>query len=145
MTTGEIQMVTDFEKIDLPDANGYGGWIKIGEELQPDYVADDLALVIKTELGLVIVSGCAHHGIINTIYHAQKISGDNRVYAVLGGSHLSDAGEERVYRTIQAMKDLDIQKVGLCHCTGLPASVIMAQELGERFFFNNAGSIFEIP
>ncbi len=144
-TTGEIPMVTDFEKTETPDAEGYGTWAKIGNELKPDAVPDDLALVIKTNLGLVVVSGCAHRGIINTIYHAQKISGENRVYAVIGGSHLSDIGEERIYQTIQAIKDLDIKKVGLCHCTGLSVSVIMAQELGERFFFNDTGSIFELP
>ncbi len=144
-TTGEIQMLTDSESVELPDEKGYGWWIKQGSELKPDTVPDDQALIIKTGLGLVIVLGCAHKGIINTIYHAQKLTGIKQIYAVIGGSHLIDAGKERIQSTIKVLKDLDIKKIGLCHCTGLPASVIMAQELGERFFFNNTGTVFEIP
>ena len=102
-------------------------------------------MIIKTGVGLVIVLGCAHRGIINTISHAQKITGIKQVYAVLGGAHLSGAGKERLWQTIGALRDFDIKKIGLCHCTGLPASAIMAQEFGDRFFFNNAGTVVEIP
>ncbi len=51
-----------------------------------------------------------------------------------------DATEERVWLTIAALKELGVQRLGVCHCTGLPASAIMAQEFGDRFFFNNAGT-----
>ncbi len=145
ITTGEVPFTTDFENIEPPAADGTGWWIKVNGELQPDTVPDDQALIIKTEVGLVIVLGCAHRGIINTIYHAQQITGIKQVYAVLGGAHLADASEERVWQTIGALRDLDIKKIGLCHCTGLRASVIMAQEFGDRFFFNNTGTIVDIP
>jgi 7,8-dihydropterin-6-yl-methyl-4-(beta-D-ribofuranosyl)aminobenzene 5'-phosphate synthase len=59
---------------------------------------------------------------------------------VLGGCHLIDASEERVWLTIAALKELGVQSLGVSHCTGLPASAIMAQELGAKFFFNNAGT-----
>ena len=145
MTTGEIPIVTAFENIDPPDADGTGWWIKVDDELRPDQVMDDQALVIKTEVGLVIILGCAHHGIINTIYHARKLSGIKQVYAVLGGAHLASATEDRIKQTIEALREVDVRKIGLCHCTGLSTNAIMAQEFGDRFFFNNTGSVLEIP
>lgn len=139
MTTGEIPMVTGFESI---DPNLYveeaGGW-------QPDRLRDDMALVISTGLGLVVVLGCAHRGIINTLYHAQQLTGVTAIHTVVGGSHLMSASEEQLWLTIAALKELDVQRLGLCHCTGLPAASLLARELGDRFFFNNAGTRITVP
>jgi len=139
MTTGEIPMVTDYEEIEphlvVKEDGGY----------KPDKFRDDQALIINTEPGLVVILGCAHRGIINTLYHAQKLSGVKTIYAVLGGCHLMDATEERVWLTIAALKELGVQRLGVCHCTGLPASAIMAREFGDRFFFNNAGTRISLP
>jgi len=139
MTTGEIPMVTDYEEIEphlvVKEDGGY----------KPDKFRDDQALIINTEPGLVVILGCAHRGIINTLYHAQKLSGVKTIYAVLGGCHLMDATEERVWLTIAALKELGVQRLGVSHCTGLPASAIMAREFGDRFFFNNAGTRISLP
>jgi len=134
MTTGEIPMVTDYEKIEPRLV------VKEGNRFKPDKLRDDQALIINTETGLVVILGCAHRGIINTLYHAQQITGVKTIYAVLGGCHLMDASEERIWLTIAALKELGVQRLGVCHCTGLPASAIMAQEFGDGFFFNNAGT-----
>jgi len=139
ITTGEIPMVTDYEKIDrdvfVKEDNGW----------QPDKLLDDQAIIIKTEPGLVVILGCAHRGIINTLYYAQKLTGVKPVHMVLGGSHLSRASEEQTWTTIATLRELGVQKLGLCHCTGLPASVLLAQEFGDSFFFNNAGTRTNIP
>jgi len=139
MTTGEIPMVTDYEEIEpyllVKEAAG----------LKQDKLLDDQALIINTEPGLVIILGCAHHGIINTIYHAQQLTGVKAIHTVLGGCHLIDASEERVWLTIAALKELAVQRLGVSHCTGLPASAIMAQEFGDKFFFNNAGTRINLP
>jgi 7,8-dihydropterin-6-yl-methyl-4-(beta-D-ribofuranosyl)aminobenzene 5'-phosphate synthase len=134
MTTGEIPMVTDYEEIE-PHLQ-----VKEGKHFKPDKLLDDQALIINTESGLVVILGCAHRGIINTLYHAQKLTGVKAIYTVVGGCHLMDATEERVWLTIAALKELGVQRLGVCHCTGLPASAIMAQEFGDKFFFNNAGT-----
>ena len=134
MTTGEIPMVTDYEKIE-PDLQ-----VKEGNRFKPDKLRDDQALIVNTEAGLVVILGCAHRGIINTLYHARQIAGVKAIYAVLGGCHLLNATEERVWLTIAALKELEVQRLGVCHCTGLLASAIMAQEFGDGFFFNNAGT-----
>lgn len=139
MTTGEIPMVTEFEEIDsILFIKEDSGW-------QPDKVRDDQAVIINTEHGLVIVLGCAHRGIINTIYHAQQLTGVKTVHTVLGGAHLVSASEERLWLTIAALKELSVQKLGLSHCTGLPAISVLAQEFGDSFFFNIAGASLSLP
>lgn len=139
MTTGEIPMATEFEQID-PNL-----FVKEDGGLQPDKLLDDLALVIKTEAGLVVVLGCAHHGIINTLYHAQQLTGVKSIHTVLGGAHLISASEERIRLTIAALKELGVQRLGLCHCTDMPAACLLAQEFGDRFFFNKAGTVTDLP
>ena len=139
MTTGEIPMMTGFEKIEP--------YLKVKEDsvFQPDRLLDDQALIITTEAGLVVILGCAHRGIINTLYHVQQLTGVKKIHTVLGGCHLMDASEERIRLTIAALKELGIQKLGVSHCTGLSAACLMAQEFGDKFFFNNAGMVISLP
>ena len=138
MTTGEIPMVTEFEEI-TPIV-----FIKENGGFQPDKLLDDRALILNTESGLVVILGCAHRGIINTLYHAQRITGVKTIHTVVGGCHLIDATQERVLMTIAALRELGVQRLGVSHCTGLPAACVLAQEFGENFFFNNTGTRFEI-
>jgi len=136
MTSGEVPMVTDFEKL-------ASSWlIEKNGKLVADELRDDQAVFVITEKGLVVVSGCAHRGIINTLYHAQQVSGIKEIYAVIGGSHLVDASRERIQSTVSVLKELGVEKIGLCHCTGFAAVSVFAQEFGEKFFSNNAGTVF---
>ena len=138
MTSGEVPMVTDYETIDSALlVKGDGGW-------QPDKLLDDLALIINSDLGLIVILGCAHRGMVNTLYHAQQLTGVKTIHSVLGGAHLISASKERIRLTIAALKELGVQKLGLCHCTSLPVISLLAHEFGNKFFFNNAGTIFEI-
>jgi 7,8-dihydropterin-6-yl-methyl-4-(beta-D-ribofuranosyl)aminobenzene 5'-phosphate synthase len=139
MTTGEIPMVTGFEQV---DANLY---VKKGTGLEADKLLDDQALIVNVDPGLVVILGCAHRGIINTLYHARQLTGRETIYAVVGGSHLINTSGERLWQTIGALRELGVQRLGLCHCTDLPAASVLAQEFGESFFFNKAGSIIDIP
>ena len=136
-TTGEITMVTDFEEIDNAlFVRKETGW-------QQDELMDDQALIISTRRGLTVVLGCAHRGIINTLYHARQLTGVETVHTVVGGAHLMNASEERLYKTIAALRDLGVQQLGLCHCTDLSAISLMAQEFKKQFFFNKAGVSIE--
>lgn len=139
ITTGEVPMVTDFEKV------AENLYVKEDDNWQHDELPDDLSLGITSPEGLVVVLGCAHRGIINSIYRLQEVSGVKKVNTVLGGCHLFSAGKEQIEKTIEALQALNIQHIGVSHCTGMKAAVSMAQVFGERFFFNNAGSITEIP
>jgi len=137
-TSGEVPMKTEYETIDT------GLLIKQGSDFLPDLVLDDQAIIVKTELGLVIILGCAHRGMINTINRAREITGVKEVQAVIGGSHLIGASEERLYQSIAALRELAVQKLGLCHCTDLPMISVLAQEFGENFIFNKAGTSLEL-
>jgi len=139
MTTGEVPTVTEFEEIDPYLC------VKEDTDFKPDKLLDDQALIINTEQGLVVVLGCAHRGIINTLYHAQQLTGVKQIQMVVGGCHLIGASEERIMLTITALRELGVSRIGVSHCTGLPAAAIMAQEFGESFFFNNAGTRVNLP
>jgi len=133
LTTGEIEITNSYEKIDAILH------VQEGDQFIPDPLADDLSVIIKTEKGLIVLLGCAHRGIINNIHHAQKITGEDRIYAVIGGTHLISAGPEQMSETIKALKQLNIQKLGASHCTGLKSAAILAREFEATFFFNNTG------
>ena len=115
-----------------------------GGGFHPDELWDDRALVVKGAEGLVVLLGCAHRGIINTLRHACQLTGEGRVYAVIGGTHLFRASEERVLLTVAALQEFGVQRVGVSHCTGMPAAMMMARELGDVFFFNNAGTRLDL-
>jgi 7,8-dihydropterin-6-yl-methyl-4-(beta-D-ribofuranosyl)aminobenzene 5'-phosphate synthase len=134
VTSGEIPMITEYEKID-PIL-----YVKDKSELKPDPLWDDQALFIKSDKGLIIILGCAHRGIINTIRYAQNLTGVEPIYAVIGGTHLISASPQRMDLTIAELSRFGVQRLGVSHCTGLPASVKLAQKFGEAFFFNNAGT-----
>jgi 7,8-dihydropterin-6-yl-methyl-4-(beta-D-ribofuranosyl)aminobenzene 5'-phosphate synthase len=137
-TSGEVPMKNEYETIDpfLKEMKG--------DELVPDKLLDDRSLFIKTDKGLVVILGCAHRGIINTLHHAQELTGEQRIEMVIGGCHLMNSSEERVWMTIAALKELGVHKIGVSHCTSLPAAAMMAHEFGEDFFFNNAGTRIEL-
>lgn len=134
VTSGEIPMTNEYEKID-PIL-----YVKEKGELKPDPLCDDQALFLKFEKGLIIILGCAHRGIINTIRHAQKLTGIEPVYAVIGGTHLIGASTQKMDSTIAELQGVGIQKLGVSHCTGLPAASVLARTFGEAFLFNNAGT-----
>jgi len=134
VTSGEIPMTTEYEMID-PVL-----YVKEKGELKPDPLWDDQALFLKSDKGLIILLGCGHRGIINTIKHAQKLTGLETIYAVIGGTHLISASAKQLDLTISELLSLGIQRLGVSHCTGLAASAVLAQRFGEAFFFNNAGT-----
>lgn len=139
ITSGEIPLITSYEQVE-PTL-----YVKEGNSLKPDTLADDQALIIKSEVGLIVILGCAHRGVINTLLHAQNITGTKKIHTVVGGTHLFNANQEQIRLTIAALKQLGIQKLGGSHCTGLPAAVLLAKEFGDAFFFNNAGTQITVP
>ena len=138
-TTGEIPMLTDYESIETYLR------VKEGDELKQDPLADDLSLVIDTDFGLVVILGCAHRGIVNTLMQARKVTGKDFIYAAIGGTHLIHASEERLEKTASALLEMGVQYVGVSHCTGFRAASRLSDIFGERFFHNNAGTQLTLP
>jgi 7,8-dihydropterin-6-yl-methyl-4-(beta-D-ribofuranosyl)aminobenzene 5'-phosphate synthase len=137
-TVGEIPMISEYEKI---DANLY---VKREGVFHADPVRDDLALVIKGDQDLVVITGCAHRGIVNTLHHAQKLTGVESINTVLGGTHLIRATQEQIELTIADLKGFGIQKLGASHCTGFRVMARLAEEFSDIFFVNNAGTCLEL-
>ncbi len=145
LTSGEIPMTTSFENESKPAfSEGKSSRYIIDETgRRKDLMKDDLAVMIKGTQGLVVVLGCAHRGVINTLYHARSITGVDKIHAVFGGAHLVAESDERIEKTIQVFKQLDVQVLGLCHCTGLKAVSRAINTFGDKFVAMNAGKIYE--
>ena len=124
-TTGEIERSFDFEKVSTIFQK------KVGLKYNHDDIPDDQALVIKTNVGGVVVLGCNHSGLLNTIEHSKDIIGDD-VFLVLGGTHLVSADEKRISLTVEYLKKYGITLFGF-HCTGDHASSILCHALDKMY------------
>ncbi len=134
--TGQIPRRNDFEDT--------GGAFYLDQACtQPDTIADDQALYTDTSDGLVVLLGCAHAGVVNTLDYVCALTGGRRIHAVLGGMHLLNANEHRLEQTIRTLRDLDVQRVGLAHCTGFSAMARLHHELPDRCFHCVAGTRIE--
>jgi 7,8-dihydropterin-6-yl-methyl-4-(beta-D-ribofuranosyl)aminobenzene 5'-phosphate synthase len=133
---GEIPRRTDFEK-GFPIAH----WQKDGKELW-DPIEDDTSIVMNLkDKGLVIVSGCAHAGIVNTVHHAMGVTGIDKVHVVMGGFHLSGPLFEGIIdRTSQELQIVHPAYVIPMHCTGRKAIMAMEKQMPDQFILNMAGT-----
>jgi 7,8-dihydropterin-6-yl-methyl-4-(beta-D-ribofuranosyl)aminobenzene 5'-phosphate synthase len=93
--------------------------IQQGDELAEDTIPEDQALIIRTPDGLVVISGCGHAGIVNTMEYARSITDAESIHAVLGGFHLMSASEEQVEWTGSKMREFGVEHVIGAHCTGI--------------------------
>ncbi|MCE1274917.1 MAG: MBL fold metallo-hydrolase [Chlorobiales bacterium] len=107
----------------------------------PDPIEDDMSLWIETSDGLVVVTGCCHSGIVNTLDHIIAFTGERRIATLLGGFHLSTASADRVDRTIDALASYDIGRIIPCHCTGQEAVEQFRQRLPLQVIPCHAGLV----
>ena len=136
LVTGQVPKVTDFEK-GMPNALT----IKDGQEVQ-DPIEDDQSLVADVAgRGLVVISGCAHSGIVNTCLHAKELTGRNKLHTIIGGFHLSGPVFEPIIEpTAQALDELGPELLVPLHCTGFKALCALAARFGKRFALSSVGS-----
>lgn len=138
LTTGEVERSTPFEKgFPWAEANINGNWTV-------DPFTDDQGLIIRIrDKGLVVLSGCAHAGIINTVRHACRITGIDKVHAVLGGFHLTGPLFDPVIPpTVEAMKQIGPDYIVPMHCTGWKAINRFAEEMPRQFILNTVGTTY---
>ncbi len=119
---GEIERKYSFEttqpgprRIVMPDGS-----------VQVDHLLDDTSLAFRSHDGLVVITGCAHAGICNTVEYAKKICGESRVLDIIGGLHLRGTGPQ-LEGTLAYLKDQNLTALHACHCTALVAKVALAQ------------------
>ena len=134
--TGGVERKTDFEK-GMPN-----GFIEIDGHTERDAIKDDQALVINLKgSGLVVISGCSHSGIINTLLFAQKITGLEKIYGVLGGLHLTGQLPEHVIdKTLEELNKLNPEVVVPMHCTGWNSIKRIEAEFPNAFVMNSVGT-----
>lgn len=132
--SGEIPRITDFEKTDPRLL------IKTGPSFAPDPLTDDAAVLIESRSGPVILTGCAHSGIVNILHHFSNQTGYKSFYAVIGGTHLGfiDSAEQ-LEKTMDAFDAYGLQLIAVSHCTGNEAAAACYTRFGKRFAFANAG------
>jgi len=140
LVSGEVERTTSFEK-GMPNAlaekNG---------RVEKDPIPDDQALYVRLkDKGLVVIGGCSHAGIINTVLYGKKVSGAQKVHAVLGGFHLSGPFYKAIVgETIDALKAMEPKVVVPMHCTGWDAVKQFAEAFPSAFLLSSAGSKFTL-
>ncbi len=131
--TGVVPRTTEFETGDpRMRVRKDGSWV-------PDPFLDDYSLALKTDRGLVVVLGCAHAGLINILDHVIRRTGENRIHAILGGTHLGFYPEEHLDETLRVLQKYEVELLAVSHCTGQAAAARLAGELGDRFSFGHVG------
>ena len=141
LLTGEIPRHTDFEH-GLP-----GSVMEVDGELVADDILDDQAVVVDVKgHGIVVVSGCGHAGIVNTIHYARQLTNGRSLYALMGGFHLPGSQfRHAVKPTLDAIKAENPKMVVPMHCTGTEAKAIMRFELGDTFVDSAVGTRIQLP
>lgn len=137
LVSGKVERTTDFE-------TGSPGLESLQDgEWKPDLFEDDQAIAFRLKnKGLVVLGGCSHSGIINTVKHMAKVSGTEKIHAVLGGFHLSGPAEPLIEPTVAAMQAIDPELIVPTHCTGWKAINTFAQAMPDRFTLNTVGTTF---
>jgi len=141
LVTGEIERTTPFEQgFPVHQALRGGEWV-------PDpLILDDQALVVNVRgRGLVVITGCGHAGVVNTVRFAQKLTGIERVYAVIGGFHLATSPlETAVWPTVEALAEFAPEVIVPAHCTGWRATHALAAALPDAFLPPSVGTKYAL-
>lgn len=130
--TGTIPRITSFE-------TGDQGLFIDPRGQDRDLFADDQSLILRTEQGLVLLLGCCHAGLINTIHHVQTHTGESRVHAIIGGTHLGFCTTVQLEQTIRILKEWQINRLAVSHCTGFNAAVSLQQAFPASFHLAQVG------
>lgn len=137
--SGTVERVTDYEKISSAFV------AKKGDQfIQEEFIGEQAIIMNAKGKGLVVLSACAHRGIVNTVKQAQRMTGIEKVHAVIGGFHLAGAKPEVIQKTIADIKAIRPDYLVPMHCTGFEATSALAREMPDQFILNTAGTRYII-
>jgi len=140
-TTGVVTRSNDFEKLT-------GNLEKItttkdGTEAH-DVIEDDLSVFFRLKDGsVVILAGCCHSGVANTVEHTVSQTGSSTITGIVGGLHLMDASKERLTKTVEYLNQYPLTTIAACHCTGLKGRAALMYAFEESFKDVGAGSVLK--
>jgi 7,8-dihydropterin-6-yl-methyl-4-(beta-D-ribofuranosyl)aminobenzene 5'-phosphate synthase len=135
--TGEIPRLNDFEDTGGP-------FFADAACETPDPLYDDQALYIRTPAGIVVILGCAHSGVVNTLDYIAELTGCDRIHSVMGGMHLVRASNERLEKTVEALRKHKVASIGAAHCTGMRATSYLWSQLPDACFECCVGVVIDI-
>lgn len=142
-TTGQIQRVIPFERAVSP-LKGERRIIVVDGEKIDDQTLDDQALWMDVEqIGPFVITGCAHAGPLNTLRQVQKLGRFDKMYGLVGGTHLIGRSENYLQQTIEGLRKYELSLISPCHCTGFKATARLWQAFPEAFLLNFAGRVIE--
>jgi 7,8-dihydropterin-6-yl-methyl-4-(beta-D-ribofuranosyl)aminobenzene 5'-phosphate synthase len=101
------------------------------------------SLVVNTDRGLVVLTGCAHPGIVDIVREARRLTGRD-IHLVMGGFHLSGESDEGLRSIMSSLKELGVERAAPCHCSGERARELFSQEYGEDYIANGVGMAIEV-
>jgi 7,8-dihydropterin-6-yl-methyl-4-(beta-D-ribofuranosyl)aminobenzene 5'-phosphate synthase len=139
LATGPIPRITDFEHVPshfLRDASDGSGLIH-------DSLEDDQALIIAHKDAPILVLGCSHSGLINTLLYAAQLAGTSHFSLVVGGTHLISADDSCLKKTEENLDQFKIDRIAPCHCTGFKGQIALWQKFGNSFVSNSTGDRIE--
>jgi 7,8-dihydropterin-6-yl-methyl-4-(beta-D-ribofuranosyl)aminobenzene 5'-phosphate synthase len=114
------------------------------ERLRPDPIEDDLAMWFNTRKGLVVLTGCCHSGIVNTVTYHRTLAPGKKIHLLIGGLHLLNASAGRLQRAIEFLDKSGINHIAPCHCTGQNVVPAIQSAFPAGFLFCATGSVFTI-
>lgn len=133
--TGSIARRTDYEKV-APNF-----LVQRGDKIEHDLFPGEQAIYFDVKgKGLVVLSGCAHAGIVNTVKQAQRNAGTDKIHAIIGGFHLIGAKPEVIQSTVADIKAMKPDYIVPAHCSGFEAMVAFSREMPDQFVLNTAGT-----
>lgn len=134
-----IYLCTNFVRYSEHEKVNSRFYIRKDDHYEHDDFSDEIAIVVETSKGLLVVVGCSHPGIVNIIETIKRRIGKN-IYGIIGGTHLVEADDERLDSTIEYFKSINLMLLGISHCTGDKAVGKLRTELEGKFFYNNTGA-----
>jgi 7,8-dihydropterin-6-yl-methyl-4-(beta-D-ribofuranosyl)aminobenzene 5'-phosphate synthase len=135
--TGQVPRVTDFEDT--------GGPFFLDKDCrQPDPLLDDQVMFFDSADGTMVLLGCAHSGVINTLRYVHGLTNNRPIHTVMGGMHLLSAGKKRLDKTVEQLQKLDVQRLLPAHCTGSAATLRLSNEFAGRCAPCSVGTVLEL-
>jgi 7,8-dihydropterin-6-yl-methyl-4-(beta-D-ribofuranosyl)aminobenzene 5'-phosphate synthase len=136
--TGEVPQIYDFEI-------RAKHFFHERELLTNDQILDDQSLYFDTSKGLVVILGCCHSGLMNTLSHILRTTGAKHIHWIIGGTHLSKADDERMVNTVNELRGVEFSHISPIHCSGLQGQYWLKSRFPSRFVPLSCGDVIEIP
>ncbi len=149
-----VYLLSSFPESFKEGIRGYGcNTVEVREETEiNDYMMStgelgtwirEQSLIVSTEKGIVVITGCAHPGVVNIVKKAKEITGGD-IYLVAGGFHLGGKSRGEIRSIIEELKDLGVEKIAPCHCSGDLARSMFKEVFGDNYIEEGVGATIEI-